>query len=146
MKSSKPLVYNKIKSVLGFPSEELLVFNPCLHKRFFVRDNMCETDLQSKGGACVGSKNTPSDGNCDDGPVRILRGALQVKARRKHVQRIDGPEKTGSDGVGDENLGVKAGGDKSVARKRAPQLDVQELELKQQPASQERNQEMQEAL
>ena len=43
--------------------------------------------------------------------------------------------------VGDDDLGVKPGEDDSVGRRGALQLEVQELELEQQPASQERNEE-----
>ena len=42
---------------------------------------------------------------------------------------------TGSDSVGNENLGAKAGGDKVVAKRGAAQLNVQDLELEQLPAS-----------
>ena len=65
---------------------------------------------------------------------------FQVKAKRQAVQWIGGPDKIGSNGVGDEDLDVKPGEDELVAKRGAPQLDVQELELelKQQPASQER--------
>ena len=62
------------------------------------------------------------------------------------MQWIDGLDKTGHDGVGNEYLGAKTGGDGSVVKRRALQLDAQELELEQQPASQELIQETQEAL
>ena len=58
---------------------------------------------------------------------------------------IDGPDKTSSDGVGNEDLGAKLGKDESVGRRDAAQLDVQELELEQQPASREHKQKTQEA-
>ena len=54
------------------------------------------------------------------------------------------PGNTGSGGVGDEDVGVKPGKYKSVGKREDPQLDVQELELEQQPASRERIQETQE--
>ena len=54
-----------------------------------------------------------------------------MKAKRQAVQWIDGPDKTGSNGVGDEDLDVKPGEDESVGKRGAPQLDVLELELKQ---------------
>ena len=46
------------------------------------------------------------------------------------MQRIDGPDKTGINGVGNEDLGMKPGEDDSVGRRGALQLEVQELELK----------------
>ena len=52
------------------------------------------------------------------------------------MQWVDGPDKTGSDDVGHEDLGVKPDEDQSVVKRGAPQLDVQKLELEQQPASQ----------
>ena len=45
---------------------------------------------------------------------------LQVESKRQAVQWNDGPDKTGSNGVGDEDLGVKPGEDESVGRRGAP--------------------------
>ena len=53
--------------------------------------------------------------------------------KRHAVQWVDGPDKTGSKGVGNEDLDVKPGEDESVGKRGTPQLDVQELELKQPP-------------
>ena len=47
------------------------------------------------------------------------------------MQWINGPDKTGSDVVGNENLGAKPGGDESVVQRGAPQLDGRELQLEQ---------------
>ena len=58
---------------------------------------------------------------------------------------VDGPDKTGSNGVGDEDLGVKPGDDESVGRRGALQLEVQELELEHQTESQEHKNGIQEA-
>ena len=68
---------------------------------------------------------------------------LRAKAKRQAVQWIDGPDKTGSDGFGDQDLGVKPGEDESVRQRRVPQPEVQKLELKQQPASREHKHETQ---
>ena len=70
---------------------------------------------------------------------------LQVKAKRQTVQWINRPDKTGSGGVGNKDLGVKPGKDESVEKIGALQLEVQDVESEQQPASQERKQEIQEA-
>ena len=51
------------------------------------------------------------------------------------MPRIGVPDKTGSSGVGDEDLGLKPGEGGLVERRGDPQLDVQGLELEQQPAS-----------
>ena len=77
------------------------------------------------------------------GPCEVR---LQVKAKRQAVQWIDGPGKTGSDDVGNEDLGVKPGEYESVGRRGALEFEVQEeLELEQQPVSQERKRKIQEA-
>ena len=70
---------------------------------------------------------------------------MQAEKKTPAMQWIDGPDKTGSDGVGDEDLGAKPGKYESVGRREAPHLNIQELELKQQPASQGHKQETQEA-
>ena len=69
----------------------------------------------------------------------LCEAHLQVKAKRQAVQWIDRPDKTDSSGVGDVDLGVRPGEDESVERRGALQLELQELELEleQQPASQE---------
>ena len=69
---------------------------------------------------------------------------MQVEAKRQGVQWADGPDKTGSNGVSDEDLGVKPSEDESVGRRGSLQLGVQELELEQQPASQGGKNEIQE--
>ena len=56
-----------------------------------------------------------------------------MKAKRQAVPWIDGPEKTGSNGVGDEDLDVKPTEDESVGKRETRQLDVQKLELEQSP-------------
>ena len=61
------------------------------------------------------------------------------------MQWVDGLDKTVSDGVSNEDLGAKPGGDELVVKRRAPQLDVQELELEQQPGPQDILQETKEA-
>ena len=57
-------------------------------------------------------------------------------AERQAVQRVDGLKRTRGDGTGSDDRGMKsAGGGTVVGRRGALQLDVQELELEQQPAS-----------
>ena len=63
------------------------------------------------------------------GPWGPCEAPLQVKANLQVVQWIDGPDKTGSNGVGNEDLGVKPGEDEPVGRRGDLQLKVQELEL-----------------
>ena len=66
-----------------------------------------------------------------------------MKAKRQATQRIEGPDKTGSDDVDDKDLGIKPGKDELIVRRGVPQLDVQELELEQQPVPQKHKQETQ---
>ena len=80
------------------------------------------------------------------GTVSMLLVKTRNILKGQAVQWLDGPDKTGSNGVGNEGLGTKPGGDESVERIGAPQLGVQKLELEQQPASQELIQVAQEAL
>ena len=118
----------------------------------------CETEPESRGSAGGGGESARCDegtrargpergdtagngsgnGNRDDGPMETLRGAIAVESERQAVHWINGPGKTGSNDVGDENLRVKPGEDESVGRRGALQLEVQELELEQQPSSLER--------
>ena len=64
-----------------------------------------------------------------------------MKAKQQAVQWVDGPDKTGSNDVGDEDLNAKSGEDKSVGKRGAPQLGVQELELEQLQGPEEGTQE-----
>ena len=68
---------------------------------------------------------------------------MPIKAKREAMQRIERPDKTGSNGVDDKDLGIKPGKDELIVRKGVPQLDVHELELQQQPVPQKRKQETQ---
>ena len=87
-------------------------------------------------------QTTGIETTCRWGPIEVR---LQVKTEQQAVQWIDGPDKTSSNGVDDESHDVKPGEGESVRNKGALQLDVQELELEQQPASQARKKKIQEA-
>ena len=161
----KPRVYYKTKAVLGFPKEESLVFNFCPRKGLFSATGVRRIPGQGEALAVVAKaydrvevhrmlahpseeimqKAAQAMGVATTGLWRSCEARMQAKAKRQAVQWIDGPGKTGSDGVGDKDLDVKPDEDESVGRRRAPQLDVQELELKQQPSSRERKQGIQEA-
>ena len=115
----------------------------------------CETEPDARGGLAVAAKardmmkvhHVFADpmGIAMSGQWGPCEARLQVKEKWQAVQWIDGPDKTGSNAVGDEDFGVNLGEDKSVGRRGALQLEVQELELEQQPASQERRKEIEEA-
>ena len=108
---------------MGFPGEESLVF-----------------DFSPSQGAAraLSAKTAETMRIATAGQGESCKARLQAEVKRQAVQWIDGP---GSDGVGNKDLGVKPGQDESVGQRGAPQLDVQELELKQQPGSQERKEE-----
>ena len=88
---------------------------------------MVPSELNTRGvfkRANIGLPNT----------YHIMKLRLQVKAKRQAGQWFDGPDKTGSNGVGDEDLDVKPSENESVGKRGAPQLDVQdELVLEQPP-------------
>ena len=92
-------------------------------------------------GEEITQKTAQAMGIATTGQWGLCEAHLQVKAKRQAVQWIDGPAKTGSSGVSDEDLDVKLGEEGLVAKRGDPQLNVQELELEQQPASQERRKE-----
>ena len=70
--------------------------------------------------------------NFPTGTVSVLLVKTRNIVESQAVQWVDGLDKTGSEGVGNEDLGTKPGGDKSVVITGSPQLDVKGLELKQQ--------------
>ena len=90
-------------------------------------------------------KTTQAMGIATTGRWESCEASFWAKGKRQVVLQINGPVKTGSDGVGGEHLGVKSGEDESIGRRGAPQLEVQKLELKQQRASREHKQKTQEA-
>ena len=53
---------------------------------------------------------------------------LQAETKRRAVQWIVGPDKTGSGGVGNEDLGEKPGTDELTGRRETTQIEVQEPE------------------
>ena len=46
---------------------------------------------------------------------------------RQAVQWVDGPKKTGGDGTGSNDRGMKSAGDETIIERRTPQLNVQEM-------------------
>ena len=70
--------------------------------------------------------------------ISVLLAKTRKIVERQGLQWMDGPDKTGSDGVSNENLGVEPSKSESVVRRGAPALEMQELEPEEHPASQER--------
>ena len=48
------------------------------------------------------------------------------------MQWVDGPKKTGGDGTGSDDRGMKSAGDGTIVERGTPQLNVQELGQEQQ--------------
>ena len=69
--------------------------------------------------------------NLPSGTISVLLWNTREIVERQAVKWVDESDNTGSDGVGNEDLGAKPVGDESVMERGAPQLDVQELRLKQ---------------
>ena len=57
---------------------------------------------------------------------------FQAKAKRQAVQWVDGHKKTGSDGTGSDDRGIKSARDGTTTERGTPQLNVQELGQEQQ--------------
>ena len=120
-------------TLLGFPGEMSLVFNLCPRKGPSSATSMRRTPrkgaalgLEAKTAETMRIGTTSKCGSCE--------ARLQADENRQAVKWIDEPDKTSSDGVGNEDLGAKLGKDESVGRREVAQLDVQELDLEQQPA------------
>ena len=98
------------------------------------RRSLREHEMAQRGEKCV-YLGIPRNFRSDT--VSVLLVTTRNIVERQAVQRVDGPDKTGRNGVGNKDLGTKPGGDKSVMRKEAAQLDIQELEMRQQSTLQE---------
>ena len=109
----------------------------------YARRNVREHKMVPRGEKCAFMGSTR---NFPGGTVSVPLVKTRKIVERQAVQWIDGPDETTIMCVGDENLGVKLSENEPVVIRKAPQIDVQKLELEEQPASQELKQEMQEAL
>ena len=124
----KPPAYYKAKAVLSFPWEESLGFNFCPRKGLFFATGVRRIpgegvalavaearsiievhrmlahrseEIMSQTAEAFGIATTGQWGSC--------KARLQIKAKRQTVRWIDGRDKTGIDGVGNENVGAKTG-------------------------------------
>ena len=88
--------------------------------------------------------------NFPSGTVSVLQLKTETIVERQAAQLIDGPDRTGSMGVGKENFSVKPSEKEPAVIRAAPQIDVHMLEPEEQPekqpASQQREQNTQKAL
>ena len=70
--------------------------------------------------------------NFPTGTVSVLLVRTRNIVKRQAVQWVDGPRKTGGDGAGSNDRGMKSAGDGTIVERGTPQLNVQELEQEQQ--------------
>ena len=73
------------------------------------------------------------------GTVSVLLVRTRKIVERQAVQWIDGPKKTGGDGIGSDDHDMKSAGDGTIVERGTPQLNVQELGQEQQLTLQEHN-------
>ena len=81
-------------------------------------------DITRKTAEMMGIKTTGQWGACET--------CFQAKVKRQAVQCIDGHKKTGSDGTGSDDRGMKSAGDGTIIERGTPRLNVQELGQEQQ--------------
>ena len=65
--------------------------------------------------------------NFPTGKVSVLLVRTRKIVERQAVQWMDGHKKTGGDGTGSDDRGMKSAGDGTVVERETPQLNVQEL-------------------
>ena len=82
----------------------------------------CETCFQAKAKRHAVSKKTDE------------RASVRTRkiVERQAVRWVDGPKKTGGDGTGSDDRGMKSAGDGTIIERRTPQLNVQVLGQEQQ--------------
>ena len=61
------------------------------------------------------------------GTASVIHVRTRKIVERQAVQCIDGPKKTGGDGTGSDDHGMKSAGDGTIVERGTPQLHVQEL-------------------
>ena len=70
--------------------------------------------------------------NFPNGTVSVVLVRTRNVVERQAVQWIDGPKKTGGDGTGSDDRGMKSAEDGTIVERGTPQLNVQELGQEQQ--------------
>ena len=101
--------------------------------------------ITRKTAVMMGIETTGQWGACETCfQVKVKRHAVLKKTderasvrtrkivERQAVQWVDGPKKTGGDGTGSDDRGMKSAGDDTTVEKGTPQLNVQELGQEQQ--------------
>ena len=95
----------------------------------YARQSVREHKMASKGDKCVFMgilRNFPT------GTVSMLLVRTRNIVERQAVQWVDGPKKTGGDGTGSDDRGMKSAGDGTIVERGTPQLNVQDLGQEQQ--------------
>ncbi|CAM9650472.1 unnamed protein product, partial [Ascophyllum nodosum] len=94
----------------------------------YARQSVREHKMAPKGEKCV-FMGIPR--NFPTGTVSVLLVRSRNIVERQAVQWIDGPKKTGRDGTGSDDRGMKPAGGDIIVERGTPQLNVQELEQEQ---------------
>ena len=81
-------------------------------------------DITRKTAEMIGIETTGQWGTCET--------CFQDKAKRQAVQWVDGHKKTGGDGTGSDDRGMKSAGDGTIVERGTPQLNIQKLGQEQQ--------------
>ena len=95
----------------------------------YARQSVREHKMAPKGEKCV-FMGIPR--NFPTGTVSVLLVRTRNIVERQAVQWIDGPKKTGGDGTGSNDRGMKSAGNEFIVERGTPQLNVQELGQEQQ--------------
>ena len=95
----------------------------------YARRNVHEHKMATKGEKCV-FMGIPR--NFLTGTVSVLLVRTRKIVKRQAVQWVDGHKKTGDDGTGGDDRGMKSAGDGTIVKRGTPQLNFQELGQEQQ--------------
>ena len=96
----------------------------------YARRSVREHKMAPEGGEKSVFMGIPR--NFPTSTVSVLFGRARNIVERQAVQWIDGPKKTGGDGTGSDDRGMKSAGDGTIIERGTPQLNVQELGQEQQ--------------
>ena len=95
----------------------------------YARPRVRERKMAPKGEKCV-FMGIPRD--FLTGTVSVILVRTRNIVERQAVQWVDEPKKTGGDGTGSDDRGMKSAGDETIVERGTPQLNVQELGQEQQ--------------
>ena len=95
----------------------------------YARQSVRGHKMAPKGEKCV-FMGIPR--NFPTGTVSVLLVRSRNIVEKQAVQWIDGPKKTGGDGTGSDDRGMKSAGDRTIVERGTPQINVQELGQEQQ--------------